>query len=243
MSVARAVTQHGTFSYFDRDDIGIHIASNQFWEPHLRPMMDAMETTGVFVDCGANIGFFTVYMGLRGARVHAFEASPELFELLQANVSDNGLQGLVTCHNVALYDQDGLVMQLNPEWAPPFLESGKLDYHASTNSGGLSLVPASGVCAYRFTSRTLDSYDLSDVDLIKIDVQGADTRVMRGAEKLIDRCRPGILFENESVPARLHGESLATAYEFLQAKEYDIAVLRSAGDLQDCAASPKWRRI
>ena len=64
--------------------------------------------------------------------------------------------------------------------------------------------------------RTLDSFDLTDVDFIKIDVEGFELPVVQGAEETICRCKPHMVVEqkgNESA----YGGAKNEAAEFLYA--------------------------
>jgi FkbM family methyltransferase len=193
--MALAQTEHGWFYYFAPDVIGKTIASGLFWDMHFRPYIDQLKDGDVFVDVGSNIGFFSIYCGKKGCEVYSFECSKQVFDLLERNVELNNLQDKVKVFNFPLYDSE-IKMQLNPEWS-------MVDYEQSENSGGMSLVPGDdGFCI----SKTLDSFNLTKVNLIKVDTQGADLRVLVGARKTIQRCRPIVLFEIEPIPARLHGD-------------------------------------
>ena len=237
--MALAETQYGKFFYFAPDAIGQMIASGVFWDAHFRPWLDGLGPDDVFVDVGANIGFFTIYVARRGAKVYSFEASPEVFDLLDRNVALNGLRERVLLENGALYDKAG-ELTLNPEWNDwPKLENGRVDYEHHSNSGGMSLVPGNGG-PYRIKAETLDSYRLSKCSLIKSDVQGADLRVLVGAEKTIEEFRPVVLFEMEPIPARLHGDSIEKAMQFFEGKDYTVICVNSGGYGQkDFVAVPR----
>jgi FkbM family methyltransferase len=238
--VAFAETPHGKFFYIQPDLIGQTVAAGAFWEAHLRPYIDVLGEDDVFVDAGANIGFFSVYAGLvRRAKVHAFEASPEIFSLLKRNVEVNCLEELVTVYNVPLYDRE-TELTLNPLWVDwPKTVEGKIDYERHGNSGGLSLVP--GACAiggYSFASKTLDSFMFQNVKLIKVDTQGSDLRILVGAEETIKRCKPIILFEyeeNSSTKVNGSGDSAVDFSRFFDKIGYSAKHLANV----DHVAEPK----
>ena len=221
-----ADTPYGKFMYFGSDCIGQSAARCEFWDPHMRPFLDAVPPGGVFVDVGASIGFFTVYMARRGVLVSAFEPSREVFDLLSENVKLNGVSDSVSLECVALYDKD-VELWLERKWNQyPTLPDGRIDYENTSNSAVLCLVPkGSGVepChAYgKFVGRTFDSYDMRRVDFLKIDTQGCDLRVLLGARETIRRCRPVVCFENEPVLTVYHGDSWEGFLSFFSEMGYE----------------------
>lgn len=231
------VSPYGKFYYFDNDVIGRTIAEGKFWEDFYKPWFDKLKTGDVFVDVGANIGFFTIYAGLKDVWVWSFEASREVYKLLAANVGTNKVDANVRLENVALYDsQCALVM--NSDWLKSVRPD--LDYEKMENSGGLSLVRGSGSSCY--WSRTLDSYRLPQLDLLKVDAQGSDVRILVGGRETIKKHRPVVLFEMEPVPARLHGDSEETAMEFFRELDYDVQCVRVGVDAygeKDFVAVPR----
>ena len=214
-------SQYGKFNYFPLDCIGMYISRGVFWDECLRPYMDALQPGDVYIDVGANIGFFPVYLGKRGIDCHAFEASPELADMLNSNLVLNGVDGKV--YNVALYDHETDLV-LHRDWRAWAAETnGKPDYNRSGNSGWLCLVPEEiGEQYNKFHARTLDSYGIADVKLIKIDTQGCDLRVLHGAKATISTYRPVVLFEYEDFVSVVHGDTWDKYEEFWKDLNYNI---------------------
>ncbi len=229
----RAQTEWGDFTYFDADFIGARIASGQFWEEHLRPFLDEMGPGKVFVDAGANIGFFSVYCGLKGAEVHAFEACPEVAHLLLHNVQENKLTN-IHVHEQALFDVacELAIMPDHDGWGGyPVLPNGRIDFEKMGNAGALGLSPLQegDDRPYRMLALPLDYFDIQDVSLLKVDVQGADLRVLRGARQTIEQCKPTILFEYEPAPSKLLGNPFEDYQTFFESIEYRMDHIH-AGD-------------
>jgi hypothetical protein len=65
--------------------------------------------------------------------------------------------------------------------------------------------------------RTLDSYELQRLDLIKVDVEGHEFSVLEGARQTIERCRPSIIVEVEEVH---NPGSLSRVRAFLESRGY-----------------------
>src|SRR5271157_4997304 len=196
-------TQYGIFKVFPPDVIGKAITRGEFWDACLRPYMDVLQPGEVFIDAGANIGFFPVYLGKKGIICHAFEASPSVYEVLCKNIQMNGLLNdvSVNTYNVALYDKETILCLHKDwrKWPEATVDSNdKLDYTRSFNSGWLCLVPEElGDSHISFNTKTLDSFEIKNVKLIKVDVQGCDLRVLYGARETIKKYRPVILWEYE----------------------------------------------
>jgi FkbM family methyltransferase len=139
----------------------------------------------VVLDVGANLGAHTLYfantVGRRGA-VLAFEPQRVIFQTLCANMALNSLTN-VYCNNVAVGAEHGSVL------VPP------LDAYCTQNFGSLSLLEAAeGV---RVEKITLDSLNLPRCNFLKIDVEGMELDVLRGARQTIERHKPVLYVEND----------------------------------------------
>lgn len=138
------------------------------------------------VECGANIGTHTVSIAQmvgREGRILAFEPQRSVFQLLCANLALNALE------------------QVEPYWAAAGSTAGhvhvpRLDSNKITNFGGLSL-DLSDSRGDRVQLLCLDGFELPACHLLKIDVEGMETQVIRGAEQTIRRLRPIIYTEND----------------------------------------------
>lgn len=124
--------------------------------------------TRTAVDVGACVGVWTSQL-TQYRRVVAFEPAPENYRCLVENAPK------AECHNIAL----GAV----PSW-------GSLHNPEPTNCGAWEVRPGNDVDV-----RTLDSFKLNDVDLLKIDVQGMETAVLIGAMNTIMLSWPTIVVE------------------------------------------------
>jgi len=151
------------------------------------PMINFVKTLAgggrTFVDVGAHIGFYTMALAPGYQRVISFEPSRYQYGWLKRNVALNDYQH-VQCEHVALGDLRG---------------QAKLT--VLSHEGGLNTLapevagtrPALG--EYFVPVETLDDRGLEDVDLLKIDVEGFEIPVLRGATRTIQTSRPVILIE------------------------------------------------
>lgn len=132
----------------------------------------------VFLDVGANIGFFTVLaarlVGTSGA-VYAFEPEPSNFQLLSKNIQANYYENIHPLQS-AVSNYTGTIE----------LHVSKLD----NGSHSINREAARGVAdTVHVATTTLDEFlesaDVTSVDILKIDVEGAELSVLEGMSKLL----------------------------------------------------------
>jgi FkbM family methyltransferase len=156
------------------------------------------------LDVGANLGWFTTHLSLlvgKNGRVDAFEPRSDLLDLLVKTIAENRLTN-VTTHNFALGSQNS---------------NGQMIWSAhDINPGGTNLVStdfaAPEIIAQPVLVRTLDSCISHRIDFIKIDVEGAELLVFKGAQRMLTKDRPVILVEIN--PSNLMRTSEISATEF-----------------------------
>ncbi|HEY7326384.1 MAG TPA: FkbM family methyltransferase [Gemmataceae bacterium] len=164
--------QHIYWAGLSRDDAAI-----------VRLARAVLPRDGVFLDVGANVGIHTLAIAhhvSQGGAVVAFEPHPVNHRLLMHNLEQNHLHHVVA-ENFGLADSPATLTG-----------TGRPD------GGNWSLASQGD---YRFEVRLvrLDDYlrdqPLPRLDLMKLDVEGAELRVLRGARRTIKRFRPSIVFE------------------------------------------------
>ncbi len=140
------------------------------------------------IEVGANYGAHTVSLAkLVGpaGKIIAFEPQRMVYQALCGSMALNSLTN-VWCHQAAVGATPGSIV------VPT------LNYDAVNNIGGLSMSeggPGESVPLVRLD----DVIDLDSVQLIKIDVEGMEEGVLRGAEQLIKRHRPALYVENDRI--------------------------------------------
>ena len=156
------------------------------------------------VEVGANIGSHTVHLaqliGDQGV-LWAFEPQRLVFQLLAGNVAINGLTNVHT-EQKCVSDRPGKVMV-------PVLDVSQVN-----NWGGVSLENSTE--GEPVDAITLDSLNLERCDFIKIDVEGMELNVLKGATELVDRCQPLIYMEAD------RDEKNPALFAFMRSKGYHI---------------------
>ena len=137
----------------------------------------ADEGEGIVLDVGANIGVIAQALSYAGHSVDAFEPQRGLFDILTENMKPYCLSS--ECHNVAVGSQVGTTTMPRQR------------YYNEGNFGGISC--GSGDITVPVV--TLDSFEFGTVKLIKVDVEGWEEEVLRGAINLIARDKPILYLE------------------------------------------------
>jgi FkbM family methyltransferase len=177
---------------------------------------------------GAHIGAVLIPL-VRMAGIHqaiAYEPSPRNFKLLQVNVVQNGLDDVVELRNIAVDERQGRAR---------FSEN-------LINTGNSRLSEASG--NVEVVVDTLDASMPTDwdwIDLLIMDVEGAEVRAMRGATRTLEKTQ---FLYVEFAPEQLQ-EQRSTAAEFVElAATYfkSAHILGAASERLDAAAFTKYLR-
>ncbi len=194
-SVIKHTTRRGTIAHFAADQcIGQALDLYGEWAEEeialLRPYVMKGSTV---VDVGANVGVhthaFAEMVGPPG-KVVSIEGQPEVFDLLAANVLDNGLLPVVR----TVYALAGETIALVPYTVQ----------REGENVGAKSFVvevhhPADrqiyGEITVLLPLLTIDSLSLASCSLMKIDVEGMELDVLRGASDTLRRFQPVLYFE------------------------------------------------
>ncbi len=187
------------------------IAFTGFWElGFTRRLVSVARQGGSFVDVGANLGYFSLLWAAtnKGNHSFAFEASPRNADLLLHNVRKNECGSRITVALVAAGRAPGR-MDFDP---------GSPD---QTGWGGLAVQRTDRSVAVDVV-RLDEALDNSGrIALLKIDVEGADTWVLMGCEKLLSRRRINeIWFEENRPRMRALGIGEREALTFLRGVGY-----------------------
>lgn len=173
---------HAVDDYIQR----VILRSRAFFEAKLLSMVEAMgivTPTSLVCDVGANIGNHTVYFaGVMGAaRVMAFEPQDGANATLAANIALNGLTDRVTAYHCLVGETtgNGSLIRFNPR-----------------NLGGSTFAPdADGAVPMFALDDVLQAQDRAALDLIKIDVEGMQLSVLKGAAETLSSRKPALWIE------------------------------------------------
>jgi len=129
----------------------------------------------IIVDAGANIGLAVLFFKERypDARVLAFEPNPSAFDCLRENVEVNGLEQ-VQLFNAALGAKEGAIsFYLSTDMASADVGASAQKEHVAHLHGRRGTIKEVAV-----QCRTLSSFAAADIDLLKLDIEGAESEVI-----------------------------------------------------------------
>ncbi len=154
-------------------------------------MRHPVEPGDVVLDCGANVGVFTRHALQKGARlVVAIEIAPENIRCLKRNFADEIRGGRVIVYPKGVWDKDdSLVLQV---------------YDVDSGSDSVALHPEDSEEGPTVLLTTIDKIvaelKLDRVDFIKMDIEGAERKALRGAFETVRRFRPALSISLEHGP-------------------------------------------
>jgi FkbM family methyltransferase len=181
------------------------------YEPETRFLPDLVPRGGVCIDAGGNFGQFASYL----ARVVGPEGMVHSFEPLAYNrrVFTNVMRRMrldnVTLHPFAVGARRGTthiaVMHRNTGEAHVDETAGEVVEVVTLDDWGISL---------------------SRLDFLKIDVEGFELEVLRGAERLLSRFRPAVLCEITGISLPRYGVRPEETFDFLTSRGYSAFVIQ-----------------
>jgi FkbM family methyltransferase len=179
---------------------------------------------GTFIDIGANVGALTIPVAkaLPCVSIICIEADPKLHLLLQQNVDRNNCKQVqvISC---VVGSKDGQSVAF---------------YQAPDDRFGMgSLGPQFNAAPIMLKQRSLDcileDLHLDRVDVVKMDVEGAELNVLRGARRLLASKRPPVLFFEfcDWAEQRIAGQKPGDAQSFLFGNGYRLFCLEKGGNI------------
>ena len=158
------------------------IATGEFEKARAAFLCERLGPDDIFIDIGANIGFFSVLAVRLGAQVQAFEPEPNNFYRLQRNIKLNGFNpDQIAVFNCALGNTSGEVCLNRP---------------LSDNYGRATIGFMEAADAVKVPLQRLDTMLKPNKTryVVKIDVEGAELQVLEGADSLMDKMKTGSLW-------------------------------------------------
>jgi len=176
-----------------------NIIKGQFFEEHLVHFFNKIiKPDFIILEGGAHVGMHTVRFSklVPDGHVYSFEASPRNFQMVNKTITENEIKNVRVVNN-ALYSENKTVY---------------LSYHQHPDQDSVNMnygVPVEAV--------TIDSLNLPKIDFIKLDVEGVELEVLKGAVNVLKSQRPIIAFEFLS-----HIENVQSPIPFLVDNGYDV---------------------
>lgn len=190
--------------YFMPDDIGF--ASSLMYrgvssteEPVIQWLKDKFGPMdpGMFVDVGAHVGTYTIELAKVFCHVCAFEPCKHTYNILCGNVALRNISDRCDLYNVALSDRKETVVYKGYDALGGNNMCVRRGDDVSCELSRMYTQWDGVANSTEIKTRTLDSYRLDNVSLIKVDVEGFELNVLKGASGTIARCGyPLVLVES-----------------------------------------------
>jgi len=227
-SIALASTMHyflGTITGQDEDE-----------RPVLNLLRRAVRPGDTVLDIGANLGFYSFFLaplcGKTGA-VHAFEANPILIPHLRHSAALNEAIANITVNPVAVGSETNKELRL---YDPERIGGSSLHRLPWLDSSKSVIVPMTTIDEYRRTQ------GISRIDVVKIDIEGAELDAFRGMDESFTVCPPKLIVcelalmiapgqDQRPPPASIRGVYAAQIMEFLHSRNYEPHYIEADGEV------------
>lgn len=209
----------GVFAIDSRSDLFARVVINKEYEPKfIKYCLKHIDPERDIIDVGANVGFYSVLFAkqLKTGRVVAVEPTQNALKRLRRNIEMNGVNSRVDIFEGVVSDNIGQ-LEINTI-------AGKEEY---SSIGVLQQSPVTGLkhVTEKVKSTTLDELVKSkslNPAFIKIDVEGAENLVFKGARNVLMEKRPIILSEISDTLLRANGSSSEEVVKLLKECKYDV---------------------
>lgn len=170
------VPQNNSIKFDIREDYETdEIVIREIWKENVYEVKPQhFNQGGVVIDIGANIGSFSIFAANLGTTVYAIEPEPHNLSALKTNIDLNNMNSVIHVCPYAISDYKGTAV--------------------ISDSGGGSTIKDDGIFGAEVEVMSLDNfftlYNIESVDVLKIDVEGAELEIILGASKEnINKCK------------------------------------------------------
>ena len=165
----------------------------------------------VFYDVGGGIGLYSLLAARKGARVLVFEPHPDNAPCISRHARLNGLESSIQVIPMAAHSVSGQIIM-------EFVQHGSQMAQSGSDDNGRQKT-------LRIPCVTLDEFSQTQPPptLVKVDVEGAESEVLKGAVRLFERVRPRLICEVHDA------ENGRYVMEWLVARRYSARWLEPPG--------------
>ena len=187
------------------------------------------------IDIGANTGMYSSEFSLRAKKVYSFEIVPPVFlELVKTSKKYKN----IFPQKVAISDEE----ELKEFYA---------DQNRLSNSGFSQIIADSiSHVTFKVQTKAIDNFKLENISLIKIDTEGSELEVLKGAEKLIKEQKPACMIEcypkfSKAPLTEIYKFFMSKNYKncFMNIKNYGLISINSESDFDKFSSSNEMLKI
>ena len=196
--------------------IGFELFVNGCYEDGLIDLIiKETPVNGIFIDIDANIGTISIPVALKrpDIRIVSFEASKNLFQILNENIRLNNIENIII-ENYGVFDKDGEILKFQNDLT--FFGKGKVSSNSDVDLNQITSVE----------SITLDSYFLESINgVLKIDVEGAELNVLKGFQKHLKTSELIVIYEDWEDTFSNDMENSIETSKYLKNLGFDLSYL------------------
>lgn len=177
--------------------------------PEMVLLLNYLKPSSIFFDIGANMGMYSLLAAskITKGKIYAFEPNPKILDILYQNIKLNSLEKNIEVVEKVVSDKNGSEMFSIQHVS----EYSHISYKSA--SGDLSI-----------PSVKLDNFCKNErvpfIDMIKIDVEGAEIKVLKGLERYLKNKRVELLIVELSGDSYLYGSRHQETINYLNNLEY-----------------------
>lgn len=218
-----AIIQTQTGLFFSRKGTIDFQFANYAYEWSVKSfLLENYKNYDVFFDIGSNIGTYAILMGKLGMKVHAFEPMHNNFRALQINILLNNLETEVKAYNFGVGDADR-----TQDFIYEPVNTGASHYSVSVDNNGIHEMRTT-----KKLDSVMDQFGLNSSDkiLMKVDVEGMEPNVFKGAKKMLsDFDNILIVFESKHSGFKNAKKVLdeIASFEYMKIDHYNSATKKS----------------
>jgi len=186
------IISHNNFMIecFENDDMANNIVKKNIqWEPHITKFIEIYNNRydiNNIIDVGANFGYHSLlFSKYVKNNVYSFEPQSQNYDLLTNNIKYNNISNIITYNNACGDNIENINMEI-------------IDTTTNINMGDFTPNYINSNNYNTIKSILLDSIDFPKIDIIKIDVQGWEIKVLNGAKIMIEKYKPILIIEMEN---------------------------------------------
>lgn len=182
---------------------------NPYQSKNLRALQRLVPHSRLTLDVGANVGMNTIEYAQFSDQVWSWEPHPQTFEFCKRNMVENNITN-ATLYNAAAGDVAGLAHIIEYRCSDGCNRIARAGNDKDHTNGPVTVV------------NRVDDFHPQNVDIIKIDAEGYELKVLAGAETTIDRCRPVVQCEIESAHLKKYGGLPQDVFDWFLTRDYLI---------------------
>jgi FkbM family methyltransferase len=187
----------------------------------------AMKENETFLDVGANVGSYSLTIANeykdKGIKVIAIEAHPENFKALRRNIECNKFENIIIAINKAISDYKGSINLYERSHDGTRVDSEMYSICSDQRIGAYNILHPDGR-SLQVECDTLDNVlDTEEVDVIKMDVEGAEVLALKAAPKTLGRIR--------KIVVEIHGDNSEEVGRLLRTHGFSLETINEEGQM------------